>query len=415
MTQAPDERHRHFDRIREREPLYLDPASGVFILSRMADARSWLSDPSQWKDADQAEEGALIRLFKPSDMNRPGDRSSGMGWMDDPDHARVRRPIQAALARRLASMTPVIEAAVAAQLGRVDPAGFEVLNDYVAPIPIVVIGALFGIDTGDFPHFCAWSEAVLNVFDPNPTEAGKAAGAKAVEGICKYLDGAIAQRRCAPADDLISDLVAEQKASGALSDSEIRVNCLNLILGGNVTTADLITNGIQLLLRHPGELAKLKAEPNLIASAVEEVLRFEPPVEGSQRVASRDQELAGCPIAKRQVAAVMIPAANRDPDVFPNPHRFDIARRDGPHISFGSGAHICIGASLARLEARVAIAALFERFPTLRLLDADAPPRWRQTPYFRGLEALPVTAAVSGDHLHQTRDAKPLASRRSPQ
>ncbi|MGH7015597.1 MAG: cytochrome P450 [Caulobacteraceae bacterium] len=415
MTQEPDERHRHFDRIREREPLFLDPASGVFILSRMADARSWLSDPSQWKDADQAEEGSLIRLFKPSDMNRPGDRSSGMGWMDDPDHARVRRPIQAALSRRLASMAPVVGAAVAAQLDRVDPAGFDVLNDYAAPIPILVIGALLGIDTGDFPRFRAWSEAVLNVFDPDPTETGKAAGAKAVEGICEYLDGAIARRRCALADDLISDLVVEQRSGGALSDSEIRVNCLNLILGGNITTADLITNGVHLLLRHPGELARLKAEPNLISSAVEEILRFEPPVEGAQRVASRDQELAGCPIAKRQVAAVMIPAANRDPAAFPDPHRFDIARRDGPHISFGSGAHICIGASLARLEARVAIAVLFERFPTLRLVDADAPPRWRPTPYFRGLEAMSATAAVSGEDRPRTRGAKPLASMPSPQ
>jgi cytochrome P450 len=402
MIDAPDERHRQFDRLRRERPVHLDGASQTFVLTRMADARAWLSDASQWKDADQAEEGSLVRLFKPANMNRPGDRNSGMGWMDDPDHARVRRPIQAALVRRTAALRPAVEAIVAAELERLDPAGFDVLADFALPIPVAVIGTLFGVDTADVPRFRAWSEAVLNVFDPNRTEAQSAAGGAAIEGICDYLDQAMAERRRAPTDDLISDLIAEQAASGALGDSEIRVNCFNLILGGNVTTADLIANGVNLLLRNPDQLARLAAEPALIASAIEEILRMEPPTEGTQRVASRDQELAGCPIRMRQVAAVMIPAANRDPAVFKDPHRFDIARRDGPHISFGSGAHICIGAPLARLEARVAIAALFERFPSLRLADPTAPPRWRPIPHFRGLEALPVTAAGPGDSRQPT-------------
>jgi cytochrome P450 len=410
MVEAPDERHREFDRIRAEQPVHLDPSTGVFVLTRMADARAWLSDPTQWKDADQAEEGSLIRLFKPPNMNRPGDRNSGMGWMDDPDHARVRRPIQAALVRRTAALKPAVEAIVAVQLDRLDPSGFDALADYAMPIPVAVIGAMFGVDTTDFARFRAWSEAVLNIFDPNRTEAGAVAGTAAVEGICDYLDAAMAARRRSPTDDLISDLLSVQAATAALSDSEIRVNCFNLILGGNVTTADLIASGANLLLRHPGELAKLKADPSLIASAIEEILRFEPPTEGSQRVASRDQELAGCPMRVRQVAAVMIPAANRDPRLFGDPHRFDIARRDGPHISFGSGAHICIGAPLARLEARIAIPALFERFPSLRLADPGAPPRWRPIPYFRGLEALPVTAAALGNE-HTRPAVAPAAAR----
>ena len=268
--------------------------------------------------------------------------------------------------------------------------GFDALADYAMPIPVAVIGRLLGVDTSDFPKFRAWSEAVLNVFNPNATPADRCAGKDAVEAISDYFDAAMAARRGAPADDLITDLLAVQAASGALSDSEIRVNCFNLLLGGNVTTADLIANGINLLLRHPGELAKLRANPELIGPAVEEVLRFDPPTEGAQRVASRDLEMHGCPVRAREVVAVMIPAANRDPAVFPDPHRFDIARRDGPHIAFGSGAHICIGAPLARLEARTAIWALVERFPNLALADPDAEARWRTVPFFRGLEALPV-------------------------
>jgi hypothetical protein len=199
-------------------------------------------------------------------------------------------------------------------------------------------------------------------------------------------------RRRAPRDDLISDLLAFQAAGGALSDSEIRVNCMNLLLGGNVTTADLIANGLNLLLRHPKELARLRADPSLIGAAVEECLRLEPPTEGAQRVASRDVTFHGERVCPHQVVAVMIPAANRDPAAFRDPHRFDITRREGAHISFGSGAHICIGAALARLEARTAIWGVLERFPGLALASPSTPPQWRDAAFFRGLKSLCVVS-----------------------
>lgn len=390
MVEATDGRHARFDQIRRRQPLHQDGPSAFFVLSRMADARGWLSDPAQWKDADRAEPDSVIRKFKPADMNRPGDRNSGMGWMDEPEHSRVRGPIQAALVRRIAGLRPTVEAIVRERLDALPKGGFDALADYAAPIPVAVIGRLLGVDTRDFPKFRAWSEATLNIFNPNATATDRRAGKDAVDAISDYFDQAMTARREAPEDDLITDLLAVQAATGALSDSEIRVNCFNLLLGGNVTTADLIANGINLLLRHPEELAKLRADPALIGPAVEEVLRFDPPTEGAQRVASQDLEMHGCPVRARQVIAVMIPAANRDPAAFPDPHRFDIVRRDGPHIAFGSGAHICIGAPLARLEARVAIGALVERFPGLALADPDAAPEWRPIPFFRGLRSLPV-------------------------
>src|SRR5208282_5065570 len=152
-------------------------------------------------------------------------RDSGMGWMDDPDQARVRHPIQAALVRRTAALKPTVETIVAAQLDRLATSGFDVVADYAAPIPVAVIGTLFGVDTSDFLRFRAWSEAVLSVFESNRSEAAAAAGTAAVGAICDYLDAAMAARRASPTDDLISDLLAVQAASGALSDSEIRVNC----------------------------------------------------------------------------------------------------------------------------------------------------------------------------------------------
>ncbi len=390
MADFHSDRRSASDPPRAEAPVYYDKASASFLLTGMAEARQWLSDRSQWKDADRAEPGALVHSFKPANMNRPGDRDSGIGWMDDPDHAQVRGPIQKALVRRVAAMGPVVETIVRDQLDSLPAGEFDVLADYASPIPVAVIGDLLGVDTTDFDQFRAWSEASLAIFDPDPSEESRRATKAASEAMTDYLDEAMTARRRAPRDDLISDLLAVQAATGALSDSEIRVNCFNLLAGGNVTTADLIANGVNLLLRHPDQLARLRADSSLIGVAVEEILRFDPPTGGTQRVASRDLEIRGCPVRARQVVAVMIAAANRDPAAFPDPHRFDIARRDGPHIAFGGGPHICIGAPLARLEAKIAIGRLFERFPTLRLADPDMPPRWRPNPYFHGLEAVRV-------------------------
>ena len=179
-----------------------------------------------------------------------------------------------------------------------------------------------------------------------------------------------------------------QSAGADLSDDELRINLSALLVGGNLTTTDLIGNAVRLLLLNPGELAKLKADPKLINAVVEETLRYEPPVDITGRVASADMEVGGCPVKQSQVLTLSLRGANRDPEVFEDPHRFDVTRKHKPHVAFGGGAHICIGAPLARLEAQVALLKLFERFPNLRLADPEAAPQWRSLPFFRGLETL---------------------------
>ena len=385
-----DERHRLFDRLRADCPVLRDEASRTFIITRMADARAWLNDATQWKDADRAEPGAMVHAFKPPDMNRPGDRNSGMGWMDEPDHSRVRRPVQRALARRVATLAPAVRDLVDTQLANLPAEAFDVLSDYALPIPIGVMGGLLGVDTDDIARFRSLSEAALSVFDHNADSDARHGTKTTSETISDVLDEVMARRRERPADDLISDLLVAQANGEDLSDSEIRVNCMNLLLGGNVTTADLIATGVDLLLRHPIQLARLRASPSLIGAAIEEILRFEPPTNGTQRVASRELEIGATRLRPGQVAAVMVAAANRDPDVFPDPHSFDIARRGAPHIAFGGGPHLCIGAALARLEARIAIAGIIERFPRLRLEDPEAPPQWRPHPAFHGLASVRV-------------------------
>jgi len=374
--------------LREQIPVYRDEASKSFVLSRHADVRALVQDPDLLRDPDLAEEGAVVRQFKPvGDPNR----NAPMTWMDGADHVRLRGPVQRALYARVAAAREAIERIVALQLDRLaGRATFDLVEDYAVPIPVAAIGTILGVATEDFPRFRKWSDAMMLGFHPSRSPEQDAAMAEANALFGAYIDAAITDRRTAPKDDLISDLVIAQRDGAEITDIELRVACMTLLTGGNMTTADLIGNAAWLLLNHPEERAKLVANPALAASAVEEALRLEPPTEGTQRIADRDRTIAGCPIRKGQVVAVMLGAANRDPVVFPDPDRFDIARKPNAHVAFGGGAHICIGAPLARLEAQLAIAGLFARFPNLRLADASAAPRWRKLPFFHGLESLMV-------------------------
>jgi cytochrome P450 len=383
--------HIRYDQMRSECPVLHDASSGMFVLTRYHDVRALLSDDSMWRDPDKAEPNTLVRTFKPENRDRPEDRESNIGWMDAPDHARVRVPLARALYKRVAATRPAIERIVADQIAEVSAkTEFDALNNFAAPIPIAVIGHILGVETRDAPTFRALSEAVLKVFAANRTDAEEEEIRTAGREVVRILDAIMIARRAAPRDDLISDLICAQAAGAPLSDSEIRVSCFNLLVGGNLTTADLIANALWLLLSHPTEFAKLRADPALINGAIEEVLRYEPPVESTQRIASRDMEIHGCPIRKTQTVATLLVAANRDPAVFSAPHEFDITRKEAPHVTFGGGAHICIGAPLARLEAQIAVAALISRFPALRLAEPDETPVWRNIPFFRGLEHLRV-------------------------
>ncbi|HEY1708789.1 MAG TPA: cytochrome P450 [Rhizomicrobium sp.] len=373
--------------LRARAPVWRDEPSKSFVLTRYADVRALLLDTTLLRDPDLADEGAVVRQFK----SQGPERDAPMTWLDGPEHVRVRGPLQRALYARIAAARPAIEKIVHMLLDSlVRRETFDLVADYAVPIPVAVIGNILGVATTDFPRFRAWSDAMMLAFHPARSQAQDAAMAEANTLFAAYLDAAIAERRVKPRDDLLSDLVIAQRDGAQLSDVELRVNCSTLLTGGNMSTADLIGNAALLLLQHPEQCARLKADPSLAASAVEECLRLSPPTDGTQRVLGEDRTIGGCPMKKGQVVAVVLPSANLDPDAFPDPERFDIARKPNVHLSFGGGPHICIGAPLARLEAQVALGALFARFPGLHL--TGVPPERRELPFFNGLESLIVAA-----------------------
>jgi cytochrome P450 len=386
--------HATLDDLRARRPVHRDETAGSFILTRYEDIRTLVSDRTLWRDPVNAEPAArLSRGLEPIPADVPRSEASSILTLDDPDHARIRQPLTQAFYARIARFRPEVERIVEEVLDRIDSTRpFDLMETFCIPVPIDAIACILGVDHARLAEFRDWSEGLIQGLNPFRTPEQTQHLERANAALTDYFLRAIAERRADPRDDLISDMTRLQAEGAAISDIELRINLTALLVGGNLTTTDLIGNAARLLLLNPGELAKLRADPGLIAQTVEEALRYEPPVDATGRIASRDMEVGGCPIKTSQAFTMFLRAANRDPERFEDPHRFDITRPHHPHVAFGGGAHICIGAPLARLEAQTALMKLFDRFPNLRLADPDATPVWRALPFFRGLERLDLIA-----------------------
>ena len=377
-------------RVREECPVRRDEQTGMFGLTRYAHIRELLADRSLLKDPEKAEPAAwMMRAFLDSPEGTKGGEVKNILFLDDPDHARVRGAIAKAFYRRVAASRGIVERVVAETLDQLEGrTRFDVMAEFAVPVPIDVIAHILGADQSMLGEFRRWSVDSFEFFNPARTQGQTERMIAGSNALYEYIAQLMERKRKCPDDDLVSDLIAIAAQDGSLSDADIRENCAGRLSAGNLTTTDLIGNGIWLLLTHPEERAKLAADPGLINNAVEEVLRFEPPVEITARIAPRDIEIGGCPIKRTQAISTLLRSANRDPEAFEDPDRFDVSRKHVPHMSFGGGAHICIGAPLARMEAQVAIPAFLARFPSLRVEQNR--PQWRTLPFFRGLQQLPV-------------------------
>ena len=383
--------HDRLDRLRTEDPVYSDAALGRLFLTRFEDMRVVLADRSLSKDPRKMPD-ALRRRALMGDMPLEAFEPSMLN-LDDPDHKRLRGLVSQAFNQRsVDTWRPRIRAIAEALLDALtDHGSFDMIAEFAVPLPIIVIAKMLGVDPGDMPQFKRWSDAQAQIFNPvrSPEQTLELKAAR--QGLNDYFARAIDARRGRSGEDLISMLVAAEEAGDRLSAREIVVTCNLLLVAGNLTTTDLIGNGVLALLRHPDQLVKLSAHPELMANAVEEMLRYDPPVVQARRFALEPREIAGRKVHAGQAMVCSLLAAGHDPARHSNHHSFDIERADTTHLAFGGGAHYCLGAPLARAEAQIAIAALLERFPRLRL-DPQRAVEHKRAPVFNGLEALWVRA-----------------------
>ncbi|HMC05569.1 MAG TPA: cytochrome P450, partial [Actinomycetota bacterium] len=314
-------------------------------------------------------------------------------WMlfrDPPDHTRLRGLVSKAFTpRALEAVRPRVVEIVKRLLD--DFAGrdeVDLIADLALPLPVTVISEMLGLPIEDQAQAREWAEAIAQALDPIVTESQARRADRAVRELAAYIAGVVAERRRNPGADLLSRLIGAEDEGGHLSEAEL-ISTVSLLFGaGHETTRNLIGNGMLALLRHPDELQRLRDDPALIRSAVEELLRYDSPVQIAGRGARADAVIGGEHIAAGEPMMLLVGAANRDPARFPDPDRLDVARPDVKMLSFGGGIHFCLGAMLARTEAQIAIGSLLARVPSLELATDDL--EWRPHITLRGLSSLPV-------------------------
>jgi cytochrome P450 len=388
----------HYRRMREQDPVHRSPL-GFVVLTRYADIDAVLRDPRFGHAMD--ETSVLLKTMHGPGVKTVEEFSRWMLLSDPPDHTRLRRLVSKAFTpRAVEALRPrirqLVGELVAGFLAELAAEGEADLVERLAlPLPVTVISEMLGLPVDNVPQAREWAEAIAQALDPIVTEEQARRSDAAVAGLTDYIAAVVEERRRAPGRDLLSSLIEAEDAGGHLSEEEL-ISMVALLFGaGHETTRNLISNGVLALLTHPAELARLRAgleaDPALIRPAVEELLRYDSPVQLVGRVAKADVAIAGEEIASGQAVALIIGSGNRDPEQFPDPDRLEVTRPDLKMLSFGGGIHFCLGAMLARMEAQLAIGTLLARAPELE--PAGEEPDWRPHITLRGLASLRVRPA----------------------
>jgi cytochrome P450 len=378
-----------YHRLRAEDPVHWDPYLHTWIVTRYADVITVLQHFSASR-TPTPEQLTALGLSKLVPFAQVLVRQ--MLFLDPPAHGRIRSLASNAFTpRRVESLRSHIQDITNNLLDAVQDKGrMDVITDLAYPLPAIVTAEMLGLPTSDWPQLVAWSAdfaEVLGNFQHNPEGAPRVL--RSLEEMAEYFRAAIREHQQHPRDDLISAFLAAEHQGDRLTEEEVVANSIMVMTGGQETTTNLIGNGILTLLRHPDQLEKLRADPSLIPTAIEELLRYESPIQYTSRLAPGDVVLGGKTIRERQAVIAVMGAANRDPERFPEPDRLDICRQDNRHLAFAWAAHFCFGAPLARLEGHVAFETMLRRMPNLRL--EPGPVKWRANLGFRGLTTLPVT------------------------
>jgi cytochrome P450 len=382
-----------YARLRSSAPVHratMPDGRGVWLITRYEDVLAVLKDErfvKNWRSALTPEQLAEIppipAVMKPLSQN--------MLDTDPPDHERLRALVSKAFTPRLIErMRPRVQAIADGLLDAVQDRGdMDLIDDYAFPLPITVIAELLGVPAEDRNNFREWSDAAVS--GNASQEYLEEILIPHMQAFTDYLRALFEEKHANPKDDLVSALVQAEEAGDRLSEDELLGMVFLLLVAGHETTVNLIGNGVLALLQHPDQLRKLEDDPSLFKPAVEELLRYDGPVETStERFAREDVDMGGTVIPRGEMVLVVLAAADRDPERFSDPDDLDITRTDNRHLAFGKGIHHCLGAPLARMEGQIAISTLLRRMPNLRLKGSPESLSWRPGMILRGLRGLPV-------------------------
>jgi pimeloyl-[acyl-carrier protein] synthase len=372
--------HSFYHQLRAADPVHWSDASNCWVLTRYDDVEAVLKDPRFGR-------GTTYRIVAQNDdeLNSVEKlRSHLMPFKDGEEHARIRGAINDIFRQRVARLQPVIQELADGLLDAVaDRKQFDLVGEYTYPLSVGVISHLLGIPDEDRDLFKKYSKHFSALLAPRKTQEDIDMANELIVDMGGYFKTLLERNREAGSENLLGDMFA----MNAMNDDEMLVMPIFLIFAGHETSMNMITNGLYKLFKQPDQLEKLIQEPEHLSSAVEELLRLTSTNQALYRIAFEDVEIGGKVIKKGEELVAVLSAANRDPSRFPDPDRIDIVRKDGPHLAFGSGIHHCLGSTMGRIEAKIALGTLLERFPKLSQAEE---PRWKESYVFRGFERLIV-------------------------
>jgi hypothetical protein len=383
-----------YKELREESPVYWSDVMQLWILTRYDDVYAVLRDHARFSSERTRATNPFVKQMEAfRQASGPLGRAPTMLSLDPPAHTRMRNLVNKAFTPRVVerSRPRIQEIAETLLDGLADPNEIDVVRDLAIPLPVIVIAEVLGVPPTDRARFKAWSSDIAGTLGGafQPMEVLERAQRSANE-IADYFRSQIEERRRAPREDLLSALVAAEEQGDLLSMDELLATCILLLVAGNETTTNLIGNGMLTLIENPDQGRLLQDNPALIADAVDEMLRYDGPVQMTSRIVLAEMEFEGKRFEPGQVVLAVLAAANRDPAQFPDPDRFDV-QREGRHLAFGHGIHYCLGAPLALAEAQVAFAELLRRFPEPQLAGE---PQHGASFILRGLKSLPLRSSV---------------------
>ena len=361
--------------LRAEDPVHFSAAIQAWVLTAYDDCERVLRDAETFSSSSYTASGQLATALQQQRREFPLGEVPTVLNSDPPVHTRLRTLLNRAFTpRAIEGLRAHIEEIAASLLAGADRAGrrFDAVTGFAQPLPIIVIAELLGVPPGDRDQLKEWSTAIANTTNVLNTEGALEAARQATVELIAYMDEVVAQRRAAPGADIMTALVQAEEGGERLSHDELLAFSILLLLAGHETTTNLIGNGLLALAEHPEQAARLRADPDLLPSAVEEFLRYDSSVQGAVRFARQTAEVGGRTIEQGSTLLLLVGAANRDPAQFPDPDTLDVARSPNRHLAFGRGIHFCLGAPLARLEGDIAFGALLERFPELRVAEGGA-------------------------------------------